>query len=101
MLTQLRRMPTGAWMLSFAFVFAFAALAWANARNWSITWWSVAPAPLATALLTAVAARLGHRSTGSLVGWTLFAPLAWALCLFPALIMLALVVGLLYGHGIK
>ena len=55
----------------------------------------------ATAFCTAVAARLGHRPAGALVAWTLFAPVVWALCLAPALVVLALIVGLLYGHGIN
>jgi hypothetical protein len=102
MLKQLGRVPTGGWMLSFAVVFAFAALGWTDSTgDWSFSnrWIEVGPA--ATAVCTALAARLGHRSAGAAVGWTLFAPIVWALCLAPALVVLALIVGLLYGHGIS
>jgi hypothetical protein len=102
MLKQLGRVPTGGWMLSFAAAFAFAAVVWTNSSgDWSFSnrWIEVGPA--ATALFTALAARLGHRPTGALVGWTLFAPFVWALCLAPALVVLALIVGLVYGHGIN
>jgi hypothetical protein len=99
---QLGRVPTGGWMLSFAVVFAFAALVWTDrSGDWTFSNWWVEAGPAATAVCTAVAARLGRRSAGALVGWTLFAPVVWALCLAPALVVLALIVGLLYGHGIN
>jgi hypothetical protein len=102
MLRQLGRVPTGGWMLSFAAFFAFAALIWTDATgDWSFSNWWVEAGPVATAFFTALAARLGHRSLRALVGWTLFAPFVWALLLAPALVVLALVVGLVYGHGIK
>lgn len=102
MLKRLGRVPTGGWMLVFAVLFAFAALGWTDATgDWSFSSWWVEAGPVATAVCTAVAARLGHRSTGALVGWTLFAPVVWALCLAPALIVLALIVGLVAGHGIN
>jgi hypothetical protein len=102
MLKQLGRVPTGGWMLSFATVFAFAALIWTDATgDWSFSNWWVEAGPAATAFCTALAARLRHRSTRELVGWTLVAPVVWALFLPPALVVLALIVGLVYGHGIK
>jgi len=102
MLKRLGRVPTGGWMLVFAVLFAFAALIWTDASgDWSFSNWWVEVGPAATAVCTAVAARLGRRSTGALVGWTLVAPVVWALCLAPALVVVALIVGLLYGHGIN
>ena len=89
-------------MLSFAVLFAFAALIWTDSSgDWTFSnrWVEIGPA--ATAFCTAVAARLDHRSKAAIVGWTLFAPIVWALCLGPALVVLALIVGLLYGHGIN
>ena len=89
-------------MLAFAVLFAFAALIWTDSSgDWSFSNWWVEAGPAATAFCSAVAARLCHRSPGALVAWTLFAPVVWALCLAPALVVLALIVGLLYGHGIN
>ena len=99
---QLGRVPTGGWMVAFAVLFAFAALIWTDSSgDWSFSNWWVEAGPAATAFCTAVAARLGHRPAGAIVAWTLFAPVVWALCLAPALVVLALIVGLLYGHGIN
>jgi NADH:ubiquinone oxidoreductase subunit 6 (subunit J) len=102
MIRQLGRVPTGSWMLVSAAVLAFAAVASTDATgDWSFSNRWVEAGPAATAFCTALAARLRRRSIGELVGWTLFAPFVWALCLAPALVVLALVVGLVSGHGIK
>ena len=65
MLKRLSRVPTGGWMLVFAVLFAFAALGWTDATgDWSFSSRWVEAGPARPRVCTAVAARLGHRSTG-------------------------------------